>query len=62
MRELTTQELEVVVGSTGVGALWAATLPVRAVAGAGMFGWAIGSAVYRTYDAEILDGIEYVMR
>lgn len=61
MREMTPHEINNVSGGNGLGALWQASLPVRAVAGAALLGWAIGSAIYRTYDDEIQAGLEYIL-
>lgn len=62
MREITCDEVQNVSGGNALGALWTASLPVRAVAGAAMLGWAVGSAIYRTYDDEIQAGLEYVLQ
>ena len=34
--------------------------PFRAFAGAALLGWAVGTAIYRTYDDEIGAAVDYV--
>ena len=39
-----------------------AALPLVSVAGSALAGWKLGSALYEKYSAEIVDGIEYVVK
>ncbi|RRN53897.1 hypothetical protein EIM48_14500 [Pseudoxanthomonas sp. SGNA-20] len=62
MRELTCRELHDVNGGASVlGTIWQVSLPARAVAGSAALGWAIGSAIYRTYDDEIQAGLDWLL-
>ena len=60
MKVLEASEIEIVDGGLAlatVGRIVTLTAPGRAVVGAAMLGWAIGSAINRTYGDQIGDAI-----
>jgi hypothetical protein len=63
MRTVDESEWQWIGGGAGaISALWKATLPARAVGAAATLGWAVGSAIYRTYDVQIQAGLDRVFR
>ncbi len=65
MKELTKDEMNSILAGGSVmvtaGRLIAMTAPGRCIVGAAMLGWAIGTAIDRTYGDEIGEAIDYVM-
>lgn len=46
---------------SGLGQVWRALTPVRAVSGAWGLGWAVGTAIHNPYSEEIQNGIDDVL-
>lgn len=62
VRVLSAEEVaQVSGGNPALKAVWSASLPLRAVGAAAGLGWAVGSAIYRTYDREIQAGLRWAL-